>query len=120
MTPRQRLPIVRSKIETGRAYDVRIEARGRRVTLYLDGKKWGSFTDDKVAEPFRQVVTRDKATGELIVKVVNAQDAAARTRIDGLAAGDRSGHRPRSHPRPRSPSAPPAAPTARPRTTITT
>ncbi|MGW7693938.1 alpha-L-arabinofuranosidase C-terminal domain-containing protein [Streptomyces asiaticus] len=71
-----------TKIETGRAYDVRIEVRGRQVTLYLDGKKWGSFTDDKVAEPFRQVVTRDKATGELIVKVVNAQDAAARTRID--------------------------------------
>ncbi|MCQ8191308.1 alpha-L-arabinofuranosidase C-terminal domain-containing protein [Streptomyces rugosispiralis] len=71
-----------TKIETGRSYDVRIEVRGRQVTLYLDGKKWGSFTDDQVAEPFRQVVTRDKATGELIVKVVNAQDAAARTRID--------------------------------------
>ncbi|WP_137991693.1 alpha-L-arabinofuranosidase C-terminal domain-containing protein [Streptomyces vilmorinianum] len=69
-------------IESGRAYDVRIAVRGRHVTLFLDGEEWGSFTDDKVAEPFRQVVTRDKATGELIVKVVNAQDAAARTRID--------------------------------------
>lgn len=69
-------------IETGRAYDIRVEVRGRQVTLYLDGKKWGSFTDDKVAEPFRQVVTRDKATGDLIVKVVNAQGSEARTRID--------------------------------------
>ncbi|QGZ52074.1 alpha-N-arabinofuranosidase [Streptomyces sp. QHH-9511] len=69
-------------IESGRAYDVRIEVRGRHVTLFLDGEKWGGFTDDKVAEPFRQVVTRDEATGELIVKVVNAQDTAARTRID--------------------------------------
>ncbi|GAA2806271.1 alpha-L-arabinofuranosidase C-terminal domain-containing protein [Saccharopolyspora taberi] len=31
---------------------------------------------------FRQVVTRDDATGELIVKVVNAQDDPARTRVD--------------------------------------
>jgi alpha-L-arabinofuranosidase len=71
-----------TRIETGRAYDVRIEVRGLRVTLFLDGKQWGSFADDKVAEPFRQVVTRDRATGDLIVKVVNAQDTPARTRID--------------------------------------
>ncbi|MGW7054361.1 alpha-L-arabinofuranosidase C-terminal domain-containing protein [Streptomyces sp. NPDC054887] len=69
-------------IETGRAYDVRVQVRGRQVTLFLDGREWGSFTDDKAAEPFRQVVTRDKATGELVVKVVNAQDAPARTKID--------------------------------------
>ncbi|MGW7519931.1 alpha-L-arabinofuranosidase C-terminal domain-containing protein [Streptomyces sp. NPDC054796] len=71
-----------TKIETGRAYDLRVEVRGRQVTLFLDGEKWGSFTDDKPAEPFRQVVTRDKATGELVVKVVNAQDSPARTRVD--------------------------------------
>ncbi|MEU1023085.1 alpha-L-arabinofuranosidase C-terminal domain-containing protein [Streptomyces sp. NPDC005904] len=71
-----------TKIETGRSYDLRVEVRGRQVTLYLDGEKWGSFTDDKPAEPFRQVVTRDKATGDLIVKVVNAQTAQARTKID--------------------------------------
>ncbi|MEV7422432.1 alpha-L-arabinofuranosidase C-terminal domain-containing protein [Streptomyces sp. NPDC091212] len=69
-----------TSIETGRTYDVRVEVRGRQVTLYLDDRKWGSFTDDKVAEPFRQVVTRDGR--DLVVKVVNAQDAAARTAID--------------------------------------
>ncbi|MFF9097938.1 alpha-L-arabinofuranosidase C-terminal domain-containing protein [Streptomyces sp. NPDC014802] len=69
-------------IETGRAYDIDIKVRGRQVTLFLDGQQWGGFTDDKPAEPFRQVVTRDQATGELIVKVVNAQDTAARTAID--------------------------------------
>ncbi|MFF9473513.1 alpha-L-arabinofuranosidase C-terminal domain-containing protein [Streptomyces roseolus] len=67
-------------IETGRTYDIRVQVRGRQVTLYLDGQRWGSFTDDKAAEPFRQVVTRDK--GDLIVKVVNAQASAARTSID--------------------------------------
>ncbi len=69
-------------IETGRAYDIDIKVRGRQVTLYLDGKEWGSFTDDKPAEPFRQIVTEDERTGELIVKVVNAQDTAARTAVD--------------------------------------
>ncbi|MFC8349436.1 alpha-L-arabinofuranosidase C-terminal domain-containing protein [Streptomyces sp. NPDC057280] len=69
-------------IETGRAYDIDVKVRGRQVTLYLDGQEWGSFTDDKPAEPFRQVVTRDEKTGDLIVKVVNAQAAAARTAID--------------------------------------
>ncbi|WP_128427894.1 alpha-L-arabinofuranosidase C-terminal domain-containing protein [Streptomyces cyaneus] len=69
-------------IETGRAYDIDIKVRGRQVTLYLDGQEWGSFTDDKPAEPFRQVVTKDAKTGDLIVKVVNAQSAAARTAID--------------------------------------
>jgi alpha-L-arabinofuranosidase len=69
-------------IETGRPYDLRIQVRGRQVTLFIDGQQWGSFVDDKVAEPFRQVVTRDRATGDLIVKVVNAQDVAAPTRID--------------------------------------
>ncbi|GAA3663056.1 alpha-L-arabinofuranosidase C-terminal domain-containing protein [Lentzea roselyniae] len=71
-----------TRVETGRTYDVRVEVRGRHVALFLDGIKWGEFTDDKLAEPFRQVVTRDLATGELIVKVVNAQDNAARTKVD--------------------------------------
>ncbi|MGJ5895921.1 alpha-L-arabinofuranosidase C-terminal domain-containing protein [Streptomyces niveiscabiei] len=69
-------------VETGRAYDVDVKVRGRQVTLSIDGKEWGSFTDDKPAEPFRQVVTRDARTGELIVKVVNAQAVDARTAID--------------------------------------
>ncbi|MGI5374094.1 alpha-L-arabinofuranosidase C-terminal domain-containing protein [Streptomyces sp. CA-251387] len=69
-------------IETGRAYDIDIKVRGRQVTLYFDGQEWGSFTDDKPAEPFRQVVTKDARTGDLIVKVVNAQSAEARTAID--------------------------------------
>ncbi|MER6156720.1 alpha-L-arabinofuranosidase C-terminal domain-containing protein [Streptomyces sp. NPDC001868] len=69
-------------IETGRTYDVEVKVRGRQVTLLLDGQEWGSFTDDKAAEPFRQVVTRDAKTGDLIVKVVNAQGVAARAAID--------------------------------------
>ncbi|OLZ72921.1 alpha-N-arabinofuranosidase [Streptomyces sp. IMTB 2501] len=69
-------------VDTGRAYDIDIKVRGRQVTLSLDGQQWGGFTDDKPAEPFRQVVTRDAKTSELIVKVVNDQSSAARTAID--------------------------------------
>jgi alpha-L-arabinofuranosidase len=71
-----------TSVDTNRAYDVKIQVRGRNVQLFLDGQKWGEFTDDKVVEPFRQVVTRDRATGEVILKVVNAQSDAARTTVD--------------------------------------
>jgi alpha-L-arabinofuranosidase len=71
-----------NRIETGVTYDVKIEVRGTSVKLYLNGELWGSFDDNKVAEPFAHVVTMDEATGELIVKVVNAQDTPAVTRID--------------------------------------
>ncbi|MDU0294512.1 alpha-L-arabinofuranosidase C-terminal domain-containing protein [Saccharothrix longispora] len=75
-------------IETGRTYDLRVEVRGRTVKLFIDGRKWAEFADDtnRAPEPFRQVVTRDQKTGELILKVVNAQANAARTKID-LGAG---------------------------------
>ncbi|MEU7530030.1 alpha-L-arabinofuranosidase C-terminal domain-containing protein [Saccharothrix sp. NPDC042600] len=71
-----------TRVETGRTYDLRVSVRGRHVELFLNGQKWGEFTDDKVAEPFRQVVTRDLATGELVVKVVNAQASPARVKLD--------------------------------------
>jgi alpha-L-arabinofuranosidase len=71
-----------NSVEAGVTYDIRIEVRGTTVRLFLNGQEWGSFTDDQVSQPFAQVVTRDDRTGELIVKVVNAQDAPAVTRID--------------------------------------
>ena len=52
------------------------------MTLLLDGVEWGSFDDNSVNEPFAQVVTQDNRTGELIVKVVNAQDTPALTKVD--------------------------------------
>jgi len=69
-------------IETGRTYDVTVKVRGGQVELYLDGTLWGSFRDDAVTEPFAQVVTRDVARRQLVVKVVNAQDAPALTTVD--------------------------------------
>ncbi|GAA0544928.1 alpha-L-arabinofuranosidase C-terminal domain-containing protein [Paractinoplanes ferrugineus] len=69
-------------VVTGRTYDLKISVRGTKVTLLKDGVEWGSFDDNHVSEPFAQVVTRDTGTGELIVKVVNAQDKPAVTKID--------------------------------------
>ncbi len=69
-------------IATGVTYDVKVEVRGTAVKLYLNGELWGEFDDNKVAEPFAQVVTQDERTGDLIVKVVNAQDTPAVTRLD--------------------------------------
>jgi alpha-L-arabinofuranosidase len=69
-------------VQTGRQYDIRVQVRGRTVSLFLDGQKWGEFTDSQKIEPFRQVVTRDAATGELVVKVVNAQATAAKTTVE--------------------------------------
>ncbi len=71
-----------NSVQTGQTYDVRIQVRGTQVTLFLDGVEWGSFNDNSVNEPFAQVVTQDNRTGELIVKVVNAQDTPARTKVD--------------------------------------
>jgi alpha-L-arabinofuranosidase len=69
-------------IQTGRQYDIRVQVRGRTVSLFLDGQKWGEFTDSQKVEPFRQVVTRDTRTGELVVKVVNASADAASTTVE--------------------------------------
>ena len=69
-------------VNTGQTYDLRIEVRGTKVTLIRDGQVWGSFDDNKVTEPFAQVVTRDLRTGELIVKVVNASTTPALTKVD--------------------------------------
>jgi alpha-L-arabinofuranosidase len=69
-------------VTTGTTYDIKVQVRGSRVTLFLNGQEWGSFADDAVLHPFAHVVTRDDAAGELIVKVVNAQDTPAVTKVD--------------------------------------
>jgi alpha-L-arabinofuranosidase len=69
-------------VTAGTTYDIRIAVRGTQVTLYLDGQEWGGFVDNKVTEPFAQVVTQDRASGDLIVKVVNAQDTPSVTKVD--------------------------------------
>ncbi|XVU25135.1 alpha-L-arabinofuranosidase C-terminal domain-containing protein [Actinoplanes sp. CA-054009] len=67
-------------VVTGQTYDLTIQVRGTKVTLIRDGEVWGTFDDDKVTEPFAQVITEDGR--DLIVKVVNARDEPALTKVD--------------------------------------
>nr|WP_322633568.1 alpha-L-arabinofuranosidase C-terminal domain-containing protein [Glycomyces albidus] len=78
-------------IETGRTYDLRLEVAGRTVTGYVDGEQVFSIEDDGGIEPLYQVVTRDEDTGEITLKVVNAQDRAVTTDVvlEGRALKDR-------------------------------
>jgi alpha-L-arabinofuranosidase len=70
-------------IETGRDYRIRIEVRGRQVSLYLDGELVTEFTDDVgQVEPLYHVATTDDRTGDVVVKVANARPEAVRTALD--------------------------------------
>ena len=69
-------------IETGRTYGLKIEVEGRTITGYVDGEQAFSVEDEEQIEPLYQVVTRDEDTGEITLKVVNAQDRAITTDID--------------------------------------
>ncbi|GAB4002471.1 hypothetical protein GCM10029992_40800 [Glycomyces albus] len=69
-------------IETGRTYDLRLEVDGRTITGYVDGEEAFSFVDEQRIEPLYQVVTRDEDTGEVTLKVVNAQDRAMSTEVE--------------------------------------
>lgn len=68
-------------IETGREYDIRIEVTGQHAKLFLDDVLWGEFTDVPV-DPVYQVVTKDAATGEIIVKVVNTRHSNTNVAIN--------------------------------------
>ncbi|MEX8034470.1 alpha-L-arabinofuranosidase C-terminal domain-containing protein [Microbacterium sp. 20-116] len=69
------------RVETGRTYDLRVQVRGAQVTLFADGVQQGQFSNTAV-EPFAQVMTKDESTGDVILKVVNAQAKAAVTKVD--------------------------------------
>jgi alpha-L-arabinofuranosidase len=60
-----------ARIETGRWYDVTLEVGLDKVDCYLDGKLLLSYTEP---QKFFSIAGKDKETGDLIVKVVNASD----------------------------------------------
>jgi alpha-L-arabinofuranosidase len=57
-------------IETGRWYDIRVEAKGGQVRCYLDGR----LVHDLDSQPLKALfasATHDSKTGDIILKVVN-------------------------------------------------
>lgn len=73
-----------TRIVTGQSYNIKVEVKGRTANLYLDGVLWGTVNDEAV-DPVYQVVTHDDATGDTVVKVVNAAPYSAKVdvKVDG-------------------------------------
>lgn len=69
-------------VQTGRDYKVKIQVSGRHITTWLDGQKVNDFTDNASVEPLYQVVSKDSDTGDVVLKVVNVQDATVRSAVD--------------------------------------
>ena len=76
---------VNGSIETGRWYDIRIEVAGRRVRCYLDGQLLHDVATPAIRSLYASA-TRDNASGEVIVKVVNvaAEAIAAEVELAGV------------------------------------
>src|SRR5262249_20615061 len=82
-------------IDTGRWYDLKLELKGTQLECYLDGKLRHRVTVPVRRTPdFFASATRDNATGEVILKVVNptSQPRAASVRVAGLKSESLMAH----------------------------
>ncbi len=82
-----------SHIETDRWYDLKVVVSGKNVKCYLDGKVIHDLNYDaggKVTSLYAVAAT-DKATGDLIVKVVNANAKPLETQVDLSGAKNLTG-----------------------------
>jgi len=70
---------VEGRIETGRWYDIRVEVQGSRVRCYLDGRL---IHDINPATKAMFAVASRAASGDVILKVVNADAEAHAAQID--------------------------------------
>jgi len=82
---------VRSHIETGRWYDLKVEYSDQRIRCYQDGQL---VYDEEmpVMNPLHVTAGRDAKTGDVILKVVNVSKEAREMNIDlqGLPSGIKS------------------------------
>lgn len=76
---------VEGNIETGRWYDVRIEVSAARIRCLLDGKVVHDVSRQRSLPALYATAGRVTASGEIIVKVVNAAPTAvpATLKVDG-------------------------------------
>jgi alpha-L-arabinofuranosidase len=79
----------RGRIETNRWYEIRVETGEGRVKCYLDNQLLHDVVPGSLPSLFAST-TRDRARGELILKVVNSapQAQAVEVRIDGAPVAD--------------------------------
>jgi alpha-L-arabinofuranosidase len=76
LTNQQRLA---APIETGRWYEIRLEVGVDKVDCYLDGKLLMTYTPPPV---FFAIAGKDSATGDIIIKTVNAGAEPYTAQID--------------------------------------
>lgn len=73
---------MKSTIEPGRWYDVRIELRGSSVKAYLDGKLTQQVSADNLkVKGITTSASKDEKTGDIIVKIVNVTAKGIKTDI---------------------------------------
>lgn len=75
-------PGVRGRIETGRWYDIRLEAQGDRVRCFLDGKRVHDLSLSQGVPPVCAAASRVEASGDVILKLVNTAFVACDAEID--------------------------------------
>ncbi|MFC4100247.1 LamG-like jellyroll fold domain-containing protein [Paenibacillus xanthanilyticus] len=71
-------------VETNRWYEIKIEVQGSGIRAYLDGKLVNEV--QPAQGPLYSVTTKDAATGDLIVKTVNASGNAQSANVSVEAA----------------------------------
>ncbi|HLV80697.1 MAG TPA: alpha-L-arabinofuranosidase C-terminal domain-containing protein [Chthonomonadaceae bacterium] len=77
---------VPGSVETGRWYDIRIEARGAHLRCYLDGQLVQE-AQDRGLPTLEADAGHLKAAGEIVLKVINGADAPRPLRVSLLGAG---------------------------------
>ncbi|HYO24683.1 MAG TPA: alpha-L-arabinofuranosidase C-terminal domain-containing protein, partial [Lacipirellulaceae bacterium] len=78
----------RGRVETGRWYDIKVSLRGKSIKCYLDGELVHDVQNSlAVTKALYASATRDDASGEVIVKVVNtsAQPTETTINLKGIA-----------------------------------
>lgn len=81
------------QVETGRWYDIKVEVTGKHVQCYLDGQLIHDVdyeTDDQVNALYA-CASRDDQSGDVIVKVVNANSDPLETGLEFAGAKNLSG-----------------------------
>jgi len=77
-------------IETGKWYDIAIELHGTDIKGYIDGKLVAEAKDEPAppAKPIYATASRDKKSGDVIVKVVNTSADAQKLTVNLDGAND--------------------------------
>ncbi len=68
-------------VTTGQTYRLKVVVSGTNIKLYQDGVLQLEYDQGDASQKLFQVVTRDRATGDLVAKVVNTATGPVRTQV---------------------------------------